>query len=401
MTPETRKYALAVGAALGVLAVATAVVLWLQGPRVSAYEVKRGELVQTVVASGRVESPRRVEIGSPVVGTVIAVPVAEGQVVAKGQVLIGLDDSEARAAVESARFALVQAQAKLAQLDKTGAPMAQEAVRQAQANLDNAERQYQRERDLFARGFVGQAALDDVVRTRDVAASQLAAAKVQSASVSANGAEYGVAKAALYQARAALAAAQAHLDLMTVEAPVAGTLISRDVEAGSVVQPGKALLVLSPTGETQLTVQIDEKNLNYLRLGQQALASADAYPEQRFPAELVYINPGIDASRGSVEVKLKVPSPPAYLLQDMTVSVDIEVAKRGDALSIPFDAIRDAGSHPWVLVVQEGHAQRRSVKLGVRGGSGRVEIVEGLSLGERVIPATETAARVGERVRAA
>ncbi len=58
------------------------------------------------------------------------------------------------------------------------------------------------------------------------------------------------------------------------------------------VQPGKVLMVLSPSGETQLVLQIDERNLAKLKLGQKALASADAYPAQRFAAELVYINPG-------------------------------------------------------------------------------------------------------------
>jgi len=396
-----RKRSALIATVLALLVFGGMIAFLMAGPRITAYEVKRGELVQTVVASGRVESPRRIEIGSPVVGTVVAVPVDEGQTVAKGQLLVKLDDSEARAAVASARTAVAEAEAKLTQLDRTGAPVAAEAVRQAQATLDNAQRQYERQRDLFAKGFVGQAVLDDAVRARDVAASQLQAARVQSASMSANGADYAVARTALAQARAALTAAEAHLDLMTIEAPVAGTLISRAVEAGSVAQPGKVLLVLSPAGELQLTVQIDEKNLNYLKLHQHALASADAYPDQRFPCELVYINPGIDPSRGSVEVKLTVPSPPNYLLQDMTVSVDIEVAKRPDALSIPLSAVRDAaGTKPWVMVVADGRAQRRDVKLGMRGGSGQVEVLDGLAPGERVIPATETV-HPGRKVRAA
>ena len=69
------------------------------------------------------------------------------------------------------------------------------------------------------------------------------------------------------------------------------------------VQPGKVLMVLSPAGETQLVLQIDERNLGRLKLGQRALASADAYPQERFAAELVYINPGVDAQRGTVEVQ--------------------------------------------------------------------------------------------------
>jgi HlyD family secretion protein len=81
-------------------------------------------------------------------------------------------------------------------------------------------------------------------------------------------------------------------------------LITRNVERGAVVVPGNALLVLAPTGKMQLELQIDERNLGKLSLGQKALASADAYPEQRFEAVVSYVNPGVDISRASVEVKL-------------------------------------------------------------------------------------------------
>ena len=147
-----------------------------------------------------------------------------------------------------------------------------------------------------------------------------------------------------------------------IRAPADGVLIARDVEPGNVVQPGKELMVLAPAGETQIVVQIDEKNLAQLKLGQKALASADAYPHERFAAELFYINPGIDALRGSVEVKLRVPIRRDYLRQDMTVSVDIEVgAARATRWSRPADAVFDAaGAHPWVLAVDGSSCGARS-----------------------------------------
>jgi HlyD family secretion protein len=157
-----------------------------------------------------------------------------------------------------------------------------------------------------------------------------------------------------------------------------------------VVQPGKVLMVLSPAtpgGETQVVVQIDEKNLRLLRPGLPALVSADAYADQRFAAELVYINPGVDAQRGAVEIKLRVPSPPAYLKQDMTVSVDIEVARRIGAVLVPGAALHDADSDtPWVLKVDGGRSQRQPVRLGLRS-SGLVEVLEGLQAGDQVVAA--------------
>ena len=182
-------------------------------------------------------------------------------------------------------------------------------------------------------------------------------------------------------------------------APVAGTLIARHVEHGDVVQPGKTLMVLAPAGETQIVVQVDERNIGLLRLGQPALASADAYPEKRFAAIVSYMNPGVDAQRGTVEVKLLVREPPPYLRQDMTVSVDIEVGRSPDAVALPADAVRDAtGAAPWVLVVEDGRALRRAVELGLRG-TGWVEIRSGLAPGEAVVPVLAPV-RPGERVRA-
>ena len=141
-----------------------------------------------------------------------------------------------------------------------------------------------------------------------------------------------------------MALAEARLAYAVVRAPVAGTLIARSVEPGNVVQAGKALMVLSPDGETQLVVQIDEKNIRLLKRGQQALVSADANPEKSFTAEVAYINPGVDADRGSVEVKLRVPMAPAFLQQDMTVSVDIGVARRTQARLVPATAVRELES---------------------------------------------------------
>jgi HlyD family secretion protein len=145
-------------------------------------------------------------------------------------------------------------------------------------------------------------------------------------------------------------------------------------------------------------LQIDERNLSRLRLGQKALASADAYPAQRFDAELFYINPGVDAQRGTVEVKLRVPAPPDYLKQDMTVSADIEVERHAGALALAAEAVRDAsGPAPWVLAVREGRAHRQPVKLGLRG-EGSVEILDGIKEGELVVPAGSPV-KAGQYVR--
>ncbi|HSC00001.1 MAG TPA: efflux RND transporter periplasmic adaptor subunit, partial [Burkholderiaceae bacterium] len=335
-----RAHRVAIATALvAVLLLAWAGPRLVHGPEVMVAVVEQRDFVRSVVASGRVETPHRVDIGTQIVGNVVKVPVAEGQSVVASQPLVVLDDTELRAAAAQADLAVVQAQARLRQLSEVQTPVAEQALRQAQINLDNARTQLNRQEDLFRQGFIGQAALDDARKAVDLADSQLRSASEQLRTLRTGGSDLALAQATLAQARASAEQAKARLGYALIRAPVAGVLISRGVEPGDVVQPGKVLMVLSPAGSTQLVVQIDEKNLGLLALGQDALASADAFPDKRFAAKLVYINPGINAQTGSVEVKLDVPSPPEYLRQDMTVSVDIEVARRARAILVPTDAV--------------------------------------------------------------
>ncbi|NOT14596.1 MAG: efflux RND transporter periplasmic adaptor subunit [Methylotenera sp.] len=372
-----------------VLLVATIILYLLRnlllGSPVEAYAVTLSDLSQTVVASGRVMTPQRITIAAESTGRVNAIPVIEGQTVKRGQLLIQLNDQDARASVAQATATLAQAQAKLRQLKEVNLPDASQNLQQALANAEQAKKQYERTRDLQARGFISQAQLDEAKRNYDVINSQVRAARLQVETNRPSGSDLAVATAAVAQANASLHLAQVKLNEDAILAPADGTLISRSVESGDIVQAGKELMVLAADGETQITVQLDEKNLAKLALGQKALASADAYADQRFDAVVSYINPGIDATRGAVEVKMTVPHPPAYLRQDMTVSVDIETAHRSNVLVIPTGALHDASStEPWVLVVRNHHTVKQVVKIGLRGDD-HIEVLSGLKAGEAVI----------------
>ena len=371
---------------------------WL-GPKTPVVSVVQRDFVQTVVASGRIESPHRVDLGVQITGTVKAIPVNEGQKVATGEALIQLEDAELVASARQAELAVTQAQAKLRQLREVQAPLAEQALRQAQTNVDAASRTLQRNQELFNKGFIGQAALDEATRAEQITRSQLKIALQQLNSARAGGSDTAVAEAALSQAQAGADLAHARLRYSQVLAPAAGTLIARNVEPGDAVQAGKVLMVLSPKGETQVVVQIDEKHLNLLKVGQTASVSSDAYPDQRFTAELVYINPGVDAQRGSVEVKLRVAQPPAYVRQDMTVSVDIEVAKRSQAVLVPTEAVHNLDStEPWVMKVVSGKATRTPIRLGLRS-QGMCEVLEGLSANDQVLATATLPVNDNTRVR--
>jgi len=372
----------------------------LLGTPVNVYEATKGELVQSVVASGRIASPQRVTIALQTTGRVLRVAVTEGQRVERGQLLIELDNSDNQAGLAQANAAVALAQAKLRQLGEVSQPLAAQALAQAQASARQARKTLNRNIDLVAKGFISQAALDEATRAVDVADSQVIAAQAQVKTNLPNGSDAALANASLAQAIAGAALAQVKVAQGKVSAPSSGILISRNVEAGDVVQPGKALMELAASGQTQVLVQIDEKNLSKIALGQKAFGSADAFSNQRFDAVLSYINPGIDATRGSVEVKLDVTTPPAYLRQDMTVSVDIETERRNAAVVIPSNTIEDSATDkPWVLVIRDKRAVKQFVQLGLRGDT-RVEVLSGINEGEWVAPSSKTGVKADSRVRA-
>jgi HlyD family secretion protein len=381
-----------------VLFLGAALLRWWVGPQVQTEAVLRRDVLQTVVASGRVETPHRVNIGAQITGTVARVPVSEGQTVKAGDVLVELVGTELQSARRQAQQAVVQAQNRLRQMNELQGPVVQQTLRQAQASLDTAQANWQRNQALFDQGFIGQAALDESRKALALADAQVRAAQQQVTSTRAGGAEHSLALGAVAEAQANAEIVNAKARYAVIQAPASGQLIGRNVEVGDVVQAGKVLMTLSPEGAMQLVVQIDEKNLRLMALGQQALASADAYPQQPFKAQVAYINPGINAQTGAVEIKLDVLEPQQNLKQDMTVSVDLVVARQPQVLALQVGRVNEiSGASPWVWLVQAGQVVRRPVRLGLRGGAW-VEVLEGLREGDAVIT-SPTALREGQRVR--
>ena len=383
-----------------IVAIAAAALAWfgLVAPPVDVIEAAAKRIRQTVVVSGRVLTPATVAIGSTITGRVVKVNVDEGRRVAAQQPLIELDRAELAASLKTAEAQEAAARTRIAQWRETGLPAAKQALIQAEENERVAQRSAERSAQLSAQGFIGQAAQDESRRAAAVAKSQLENARAQFGSLQTDGAEYRLLGDALRAAVAARESAAAKLAQTTIRAPAEGTVLTRSVEPGDIVQPGKALYTLALDGDTRLTALVDEKNLALLRAGQTATVSADAYPAERFAAELVYIAPGIDVQRGTVETKFRVPQPPSFLRADMTVSIEIEVADRADAIVVPLAAVRDAaGEAPWVLVVRDGVATRQPVRIGARTAAD-AELASGVAAGALVV--TGRGVEPGQRVRA-
>jgi HlyD family secretion protein len=371
-----------------------------RGPIVSTTVAARTHLDQRVIASGRVRVVTRVQLSAQMSGRVVTVRVVDGQRVRQGDLLVQMDDAEARAAVSQAKAAVSQASGRIEQLRKVGAIVTTEASRQAATNLARAESELVRAEQLSAAGILAHADLDDARRNLEIARAQKKAADAQQTASTPKGVDSAIAISALVESQAQLAAAMARLGQTRLVAPQDGIILTRAVEPGHTVQPGATLLEMAADGETQLVIEPDERNLAWIRLGQKARASADAYPTAIFDAEVDYIAPAIDRQRGSIEVRLRVAAPPEFLKPDMTVSVDLIVASKSGVIAVPSDAVRGAATPaPWVLVVRDGRIARRNVTLGIRG-EGHTEIQSGLDEGAEVVRTADVTLVEGQRVRA-
>jgi HlyD family secretion protein len=376
--------------ALGVPAVFIAgAIAWgvNRAPAVGAISQSLAPLVRTLQFSGRVVTSSRVDVGSTVTGRVLQVGVEEGALVKKGDLLVRLESDELHASVEQAKANERQAIARLSGLRSTGRNSTQAALELADSVLVAAQAELQRTQALVRQGFVSEARLDETLRAVAVAQAQQSNARAQLAANAEQGTDINQAQAQLALASAAITAAKARLAQAVVTAPADAKVLTRMVEPGQIVQPGRALLSLALTSRLQLQAQVDERYLDQLRVGQTASVVADAFPDQRFSARVQSIAPLVDAQRGAVEVKLSLPlQPPDFLREDMTLSVEVETARRESAMLVPIDALRgdDASASAVVWVEVGGRVEERKLRTGIRSLNA-IEVLEGLVVGDKVL----------------
>ena len=386
--------------ALGAL-VAAALAWWAtRAPSVPAVSLRAAALVRTLQFSGRVATLSRVDVGSTLTGRVLQVAVAAGASVKQGDVLLRLESDELRAALQQAQASERQAAARLAGLRSTGRSSAQAAVAQADSVLVAAQADLQRTQNLVAQGFLSETRLDEARRAAAVAQAQQSSARAQSTANAELGTDVVQAQAQLALAAATTAAAQARLAQAVLTAPADATVLARLVEPGQIVQPGRALLSLALAGPLQLVAQVDERYLEQLQVGQVASVLADAFADQRFSARVHAIAPLVDAQRGAIEVKFSLPQqPPVFLREDMTLSIEVETARRDAALVVPVTALRGdlSPTTAAVLIARDGRAEERKVRLGLRTIDS-AEVLQGLAVGDTVL--LGRAAKAGQRVRA-
>ena len=403
------------------VAVGAAGLLWRgAGPqavdvaRLTTIEVK--EAATVLVAGGYVVAHHKIQLGSKVVGRVAWIGVEKGDRVKKDQVLVRLDNTEYRAQVEQARGALQAAAARLAQLQTGSRPeeiqQARARADETEANLRNAQANYDRTRGLDRDGVVSKQEMD---RARD----QLDMARAQAEQAHKNyelvhqgprREEIDQGRALVEQARGALRYYETMLDATEIRSPIDGTVLERLVETGEMVttmfvgETGAKSSVVSLADLNDLQVEVDISQTEFARvsLGQPCAVVPDAFPDRRYRAVVAEIAPQANRQKATVQVKVQVKNPDAYLRPEMNARVSFEDPRAGQAsvrqLLAPRSALFQAEGKSAVMAVENGRAVIKPVTAGEEMG-GSVRIASGLNGDETVVVGNPATLKSGQRVR--
>lgn len=386
---------------------------------------------------------RRTDLLARVNQARLAVETARSQFMQASRRALPSDIARARAELAQARQVnaarLTAAQQRLAQLQRGGRPeeraRAQAALSQAQAVRRQAELDVSRSRLLFSRGAVPRADLDraettlsqaqaqerqaeenlalarspasaeEIAQARaDVQAAQatlrtsvqIAQENLQSLLSQPRPEDVNVARGRLNEAQGALNTALDEAAKAKIYSPFAGIVVARDTDPGASVVPGQAIFTIADMSRAEIVVDADESNLPKLAVGQPATIIAPAYQNRPFRAVLSRIGPQVNTQRGVVQLRLRPVSLPSYARPDMTVDVNIEVARIPSALALPASSVVQPEEAPHVFVVEGGRARQRRVR--VRAISTDWAAVEGISPDASVI-LKGTEVRDGQRVR--
>ncbi len=351
---------------------------------VAVCRVETKDLNRRLVVMGRVTPQATINVATTFPGRVKEVAAQENETVAKGSLLIALDEKELQANLKIAEAAVSQSRAKLEQIGGTEARVAEEALNDAKNKLSDAQKNFERDKQLFDKQALSQSELQRTELAVKTAQSQYDIAATRERSITKGGNDYNLARASLEQAMANRDLARQRLTDARIYAPFEATVLTRSVEPGAVAQPGQTLMVVAAAKECYLAADIEERNLGMVTEGQKALVSTESFPDRRFDATVYQIARTVDPQRGTVRVKLAVAEKPEYLRADMTVSIDLDVEKITSALLVPAAAVTGDGKEASVLVLNDGRIEKRPV-VAAEKENGKVRIVEGVNPGDLVI----------------
>ena len=206
--------------------------------------------------------------------------------------------------------------------------------------------------------------------------------------------------------RAALAAAQSTLDALrtragfaTIRAPMSGVITERLVETGDIVSTNQRLFTISDVSTLVTRVQVSERDIAALRTGAEVAVTVDAFPGERFNGRIRRVFPAADSVTRMIPVEVELTgSSSARLRPGFTARVTFNLDVRNDAVLVPARAVIGAAGNQAVMIVQQGKPVRSAVRLGAEV-SGRIEVLDGVAVGDTVIVTGATGLREGSAIR--
>ena len=333
-------------------------------------------------ASGYVVARRQTTVSSKVTGKVEEVLIEEGMRVEQDQIVALLDD-----ATEQAQLSLARAQVDSARA----------ALAETEAQLRNARVERDRLQDLAARDLASESSLDAAVARYDELAARL---------------ETGHENVAVAERSVELSIDA--LSNMTIRAPFAGMVVSKNAQPGEMISPVSAgggftrtgICTIIDTDSLEIEVDVNEAYIQRVKAGQRVSATLDAYPDWRIPAEVIAIVPTADRQKATVRVRIGFLERDERILRDMGVKVAFlgaetpEVAGEQPAgVLIAGEALRSDAGGNFVWLVRNGSVQRRSVTIGGPADRPRVLVVDGLAPGDTIVRSADAPLNAGQAIR--
>lgn len=336
-----------------------------------------------VFGLGTVEARILSKIGFEVGAALVELNADHGDRVKEGDVLARLHSGEHDARVAKARAGVVNAEAVV--------KMAEAAVGKARAVLDQKKAANKRKQELVARQTVSVEAAEEAQMEEDVSAAELAVAI----------SDVEVAKAALEDARAQYELERVLLEHHVLKAPYDAIVVERHKELGSVLSPGEALFTLVAPETVWALAYVDEARAGGIQVGQPAEVRLRSLPRQMFQGHVTRI--AIESDRVSEERRVYITCdrcPESFHLGEQA-EVFITTAVLDTALLVPETAVEGFnGTEGTVWTVEDGALRRREVTFGHRTLESRLEIVDGLPDGARVVTALRPGLREGRAAKA-
>jgi len=351
--------------------------------RVTTTAPSRQDINSTISTNGKVEPVQNFEVHASFPSTVRNVFVGEGQKVHKGQLLVQLDDADARAQ-------LARAQAQLKQAESgSGDVQIQDASSQADLTKvtlerDEAQRALQALQRLKERGAASQAEVDAAQDRLNKANADISVLQHRTGQQTLQTRDAS-AKASIENAHAAVAAARQLISDSNITAPFDGTIYLLPAKRGNYVNAGDLILDLADLSRMQVRAFVDEPEIGHLKVGQPVKINWDALPGRSWQGQVLTVPSSVVArgNRNVGELFASVVNDDRALIPNTNVGVTIVTYSHDKALVLPREAVHEEDGKSYIYVIKNMHLQRRLVQLGVSNLT-HVEILSGLTDGEGV-----------------